>query len=174
MQLPERQVALLETASATEARGIDDLAAELGEKPETVTQAAFELGDEGFVAVSETTTETVALTAEGRDYADGTLPEVQLYHAAVDAGAADESAPMGQVVGASGLEGDEVDISLALQPRQSSSGRLAQCRPLDRSPSYRAGACSYLDYTDANAAVGQSPTLWLDNARRTHRHRTAN
>lgn len=174
MQLPERQVALLEMATATETRGIDDLAAEIGENPATVTQAAFELEDEGLVAVSETTTETVTLTDEGATYADSVLPEVRLYRAAVETGATDDPAPMGQVIGASGLEGDEVDIALALQPRQSSSGRLARCRFLGRSPSCRVGLCSYLDYTDANAPVGQSLTLSLDDARRTHRHRTAN
>ncbi|MEZ3116110.1 phenylalanine--tRNA ligase subunit alpha [Halobaculum sp. MBLA0147] len=118
MRRPQTQVALLEAASATETRSIDDLAAELGEKPETVTQAAFELEADGLVSLSETTSETVTLTDEGHTYVADGLPEVRLYRTAHEAGAGDDPVQMGQVIGASGLEGDEVDIALANYARK--------------------------------------------------------
>src|SRR6056297_1747648 len=118
MQLPAQQVAVLEAASADEATSVDALAAATELPPETVTGAVFELEDEGLVAVSERVDETVALTDEGREYADETLPEVRLYRAAVEAGAGDEPVSMGQVIGASGLEGGAVDIALANYARK--------------------------------------------------------
>jgi phenylalanyl-tRNA synthetase alpha chain len=54
MRLPERQLAVLEAASATDERTIGDLAAETGLKPETVTGAAFELRDEGLLEPAST------------------------------------------------------------------------------------------------------------------------
>ena len=118
MQLPEAHVALLEAASATEARGIDQLATETELKPETVTQAAFELEDDGLLDVTESAEESVELTDEGAEYADAELPEVTLYRAAIDAGADDDAASMGQIIGASGLEGGAVDIALANYARK--------------------------------------------------------
>src|SRR6056297_2571483 len=118
MQLPAQQVAVLEAASADEATSVDALAAATELPPETVTGAVFELEDEGLVAVSERVDETVALTDEGREYADETLPEVRLYEAALEAGADDEPVSMGQVIGASGLEGGAVDIALSNYARK--------------------------------------------------------
>ncbi|TMT80345.1 phenylalanine--tRNA ligase subunit alpha [Haloterrigena sp. H1] len=118
MQLPAQQVAVLEAASADEATSVDALAAATDLPPETVTGAVFELEDEGLVAVSERVDETVALTDEGREYADETLPEVRLYEAALEAGADDEPVSMGQVIGASGLEGGAVDIALSNYARK--------------------------------------------------------
>ncbi|ELZ31074.1 phenylalanyl-tRNA ligase subunit alpha [Halogeometricum pallidum JCM 14848] len=113
MKLPESQVAVLNAASATDEQTVGDLADETGLKPETVTQAAFELREEGYVAVEERTDVDYELTEEGREYVEDGLPEVRLYRAAVEAGAADSAAPMGQVIGASGLGGPAVDIALA-------------------------------------------------------------
>jgi len=118
MQLPAQQVAVLETASADEATSVDALAAATELPPETVTGAVFELEDEGLVAVSERVDETIALTDEGREYADETLPEIRLYEAALEAGADDEPVSMGQVIGASGLEGGAVDIALSNYARK--------------------------------------------------------
>ncbi|MFB6068690.1 MAG: phenylalanine--tRNA ligase subunit alpha, partial [Halobacterium sp.] len=113
MQLPESQVAVLNAASATEARTIDQLAEATNRKPETVTGAVFELRDDGLLAVEERVEETVELTAEGERYARDALPELRFYEAAVELGADDAAVPMGQVVGASGLEGPQVNIALS-------------------------------------------------------------
>ncbi|MDF9747184.1 phenylalanine--tRNA ligase subunit alpha [Natrinema salsiterrestre] len=118
MQLPAQQVAVLEAANADEALSVDALAAATELPPETVTGAVFELEDEGLVAVSERTDETVALTDEGRDYVDTGLPEVRLYEAALEAGADADPVSMGQVIGASGLEGGAVDIALSNYARK--------------------------------------------------------
>jgi phenylalanyl-tRNA synthetase alpha chain len=112
-RLPDAQVAVLETASATDALTIDELADATGHKPETVAGAVFDLRDEGLVAVEERADATVSLADEGETYRETGLPEVRLYRAAVDADATEEPAEMGRVVGASGLEGPEVDVALA-------------------------------------------------------------
>ncbi|MFC5278121.1 phenylalanine--tRNA ligase subunit alpha [Halorubrum rubrum] len=129
MRLPERQLAVLEAASATDERTMDEIAAETGLKPETVTGAAFDLRDEGLLTVTETTTEVAELTEEGREYVAEGLPETRLYRAAVDAGAADEAVSMGEVIGRADLAGPEVDIALANLPRKGfgtiDSGELA-------------------------------------------------
>ncbi|MFD1685036.1 phenylalanine--tRNA ligase subunit alpha [Halobellus litoreus] len=113
MKLPEPQVAVLNAASATEEQSIDRLAEETGLKPETATQAVFELRDDGLLDVTETESIEYELTEEGRTYVDRGLPEVRLYRAAVDAGAADEPVEMGRVIGTADLDGPEVDIALA-------------------------------------------------------------
>ncbi|RDI71928.1 phenylalanine--tRNA ligase subunit alpha [Halopelagius longus] len=113
MKLPESQVAVLNAASATDEQTIDRLAEETGLKPETVTQAAFELRDEGYLEVEETEDVEFELTEEGRDYVESGLPEVRLYRAAIEAGADEDPVQMGRVIGSSGLEGPEVDIALA-------------------------------------------------------------
>ncbi|ELY64735.1 phenylalanine--tRNA ligase subunit alpha [Natronococcus jeotgali] len=118
MQLPESQIAVLETASADEATPVDALAAATDLPPETVTGAAFELEEEGLVAVAERVDETVSLTEEGEEYAERGLPEVRLYEAALEAGADADPAPMGQVIGNSGLEGAAVDIALSNYARK--------------------------------------------------------
>ena len=118
MRLPERQLAVLTAASATDERTIDDLSTETGLKPETVTGAAFDLRDEGLLTVTETSTETARLTEEGRRYVAKGLPETRLHRAAVEAGATDAPVPMGQVIGAADLAGHEVDVALANFPRK--------------------------------------------------------
>ncbi|WP_129114026.1 phenylalanine--tRNA ligase subunit alpha [Halegenticoccus tardaugens] len=118
MRLPKSQVAVLEAASATEAQPIERLAEEAGLKPETATGAVFDLRDEGLVEVEERTETSVELTAEGRAYVDGELPEVRLYRAAVDAGADEEPARMGRAIGASGLDGPQVNIALSNYARK--------------------------------------------------------
>ncbi len=112
MKLPPTQVAVLEAASADDPTDIDDLAAELAEKPETVTGAAFALEEEGLLSVTETAVTDVSLTEEGRRYAQGGLPEVRLYRAAIEAGADREPVPMGDVIGAADLDAT-VDIALS-------------------------------------------------------------
>ncbi|WP_293031797.1 phenylalanine--tRNA ligase subunit alpha [Natronococcus sp.] len=118
MQLPESQVVVLEAANADEATPVDALAAATDLPPETVTGAAFELEEQGLVAVEERVDETISLTDEGRTYVEDGLPEVRLYEAALEAGADADPAPMGQVIGASGLEGNEVDIALSNYARK--------------------------------------------------------
>ena len=118
MRLPERQLAVLEAASATDERTIDEIAAETGLKPETVTGAAFDLRDEGLLAVTETTTAVAELTDEGRAYVADGLPETRLYDAAVDAGADDAAVPLGELIGRAALSGSAVDIALANFPRK--------------------------------------------------------
>ncbi|MEF8883328.1 MAG: phenylalanine--tRNA ligase subunit alpha [Halapricum sp.] len=113
MQLPDAQVAVLNAASADESRTVESLAEELDRKPAAVTRAAFELEDEGLLDVSETTEESATLTEEARSYLEDGLPEVRLYRAALDAGADAAPAEMGQVIGASGIEGPAVDIALS-------------------------------------------------------------
>jgi len=118
MLLPRAQVAVLETASASEYRPITDVAAETEIKPETATGAAFELEEEGFLSISEEIEESVSLTAEGETYLSDGLPEIRLYEAALAAGGDDEPVQMGQVLGSSGLDGGEVDIALANYARK--------------------------------------------------------
>jgi phenylalanyl-tRNA synthetase alpha chain len=112
-RLPETQVALLEAASATDPKTTEQLADELGEPTPAVTRAALELADEGLLAVEEREEGTVRLTDEGGEYAESGLPERRLYDAAVGAGADDSPVPLGEAIGASGLEGPAVDVALA-------------------------------------------------------------
>ncbi len=118
MRLPERQLAVLEAASATDERTIDEIADDAGLKPETATGAAFDLRDGGLLAVTETTGTVAEPTGEGRDYVTDGLPETRLYRAAVDAGADGKPIAMGDVIGGAALEGPEVDIALANFPRK--------------------------------------------------------
>ena len=113
MRLPGTQVALLEAASATETKTIESLAEELAADTTALTNAAFELEAEGLVDVEAYEAEDVALTEEGERYRETGLPELRLYRAAVDAGAEDDPADIGSLVGAAGLEGPEVDIALS-------------------------------------------------------------
>ena len=113
MRLPHAQVALLRAASATDAKTVEQIAEETGLKPETVTRAAFDLREAGLVAVEERGESTAALTDEGRAYASDELPETRLWRVVSDAVAHDESLPMGEAIGAAGLEGPEVDIALS-------------------------------------------------------------
>ncbi|MEF8843368.1 MAG: phenylalanine--tRNA ligase subunit alpha [Haloarculaceae archaeon] len=112
-RLPETQVALLEAASATDARTVEQLADELGEPPQAVTRAALELEAEGLLAVEERADERVTLTDEGNGYVGSGLPERRLYDAAVEAGAEGSPVPLGDVIDASGIDGPAVDVALA-------------------------------------------------------------
>ncbi|MFO7833176.1 MAG: phenylalanine--tRNA ligase subunit alpha, partial [Halohasta sp.] len=113
MRLPESQLAVLEAANATDSTAIERLADETGLKPAAVTRAAFDLREEDLVTVDETTDTSAELSEEGHEYLDEGLPEVRLYRAAIEAGADDEPVSMGQLIGASGLGGPQVDIALA-------------------------------------------------------------
>ena len=113
MRLPETQLALLEAVSATETKTVTQLAEELGEDSAAVTRAAFELENQGLLAVEEQIAETVALTEEGERYREAGLPELRLRAAAVEAGAEDSSIEMGRLIGDAELDGSEVDIALS-------------------------------------------------------------
>ena len=118
MQLPESQVAVLEAASADETRSVDAIAEATDLPPETVTGAAFQLEEDGLLAIDERVDETIELTNEGVEYAEEGLPEVRLYEAAFEAGADVEPVEMGQVIGRSGLGGDAVNIALSNYARK--------------------------------------------------------
>lgn len=122
MRLPPTQAAVLEAASATEDRTIEQLAEELGEKPETVTGAVFALEEEGLLEVFEEAIEAVSLTEEGTEYIEMGLPERRLHEAALELDADEEPVPMGEVIGRSGLEGVEVDIALSNYARKGYGG----------------------------------------------------
>ncbi|USZ66763.1 phenylalanine--tRNA ligase subunit alpha [Halorussus salilacus] len=155
MKLPESQAAVLEAASANDARTIERLADETDSKPETVTGAVFELEDEGLVSVEESVEETVALTDEAREYVEEGLPEVRLYEAAVDAGADEDPAQMGQVIGRSGLEGPQVDIALSNYARKGygtiESGEITADPDADPDSDAEAAALADLDAGDSVA-----------------------
>ncbi|RQG96225.1 phenylalanine--tRNA ligase subunit alpha [Natrarchaeobius oligotrophus] len=152
MQLPESQVAVLEAASADEATSVDALARTTDLPPETVTGAAFELAEEGLVAIEERVDETISLTDEGTTYADEGLPEVRLYEAALEAGADDDPVSMGQVIGASGLEGPQVDIALSNYARKGygsiDSGEITADPDADPGADAEANALETLSDTD--------------------------
>jgi phenylalanyl-tRNA synthetase alpha chain len=118
MKRPQAQVAVLQAADAQEDRRIDDVAEDADLKPEAATRAAFELEADGLLSVSEEMLEHYELTEEGDRYVRESLPEQDLYEAAIDAGAADGPVQMGQVIGASGLEGGAVDIALSNYARK--------------------------------------------------------
>jgi len=118
MKRPQAQVAVLKAADTDDPRRIDEVAEEADLKPETATRAAFELEDDGLLAVTEETIEHYALTDEGTQYVFESLPEQDLYEAALDAGADEAPVGMGQVIGASGLEGAAVDIALSNYARK--------------------------------------------------------
>ena len=113
MRLPETQVALLEAASATDAKTVAQLAEELGADPAAVTRAAFQLEDRGLLEDDEHVAESYALNPEGDSYLDDGLPERRLYEAALESGADETPVEMGRVVDAAGLEDEAVDIALS-------------------------------------------------------------
>ncbi|WP_135303308.1 phenylalanine--tRNA ligase subunit alpha [Haloarcula amylovorans] len=118
MKRPQAQVAVLQAADAQEDRRIDEVAEDADLKPEAATRAAFELEADGLVTVAEETLEHYDLTEEGDRYVRESLPEQDLYAAALDAGADEEPVQMGQVIGVSGLEGGAVDIALSNYARK--------------------------------------------------------
>ena len=109
---------MLENASADDPVPIPTLAAQLDEKPETVTGAAFALEEAGLLEVVESTAETVELTDEARQYATDSLPEIRLYEAARALGADEQPVPMGEAIEESGLDGQQVDIALSNYARK--------------------------------------------------------
>ena len=165
MRLPDSQVAVLEAASATDERTIEQLSEATGLKPATVTGAAFDLEDVGLVAVSATETVSYTVTEEGDAYAEAGLPEVRLYRAAADAGAADAPVPMGEVVGAADLDGPEVDIALANYARKGygevESGRITADPEADPEADDEATA---LDALISGAATAPAPATADEDA----------
>ncbi|MFB6092508.1 MAG: phenylalanine--tRNA ligase subunit alpha [Haloquadratum sp.] len=166
MQLPESQVAVLNAASATEETPIDRLADDAGLKPETATQAVFELRDEGLLDVTERESVEYELTDEGRAYLDAGLPEVRLYRAAVEVGAADEPVEMGEVVGAADLDGPAVDIALANFGRKGygeiERGELAAAGDVDPESDPEAAALAALADADGPAPLDEVADDVLD------------
>ena len=119
MKLPDAQVAVLEAASATEAKTAEQLAEQTGLDPNAVTGAAFALEAEGLVEIEESTEMEFEPTEEGLGYfSDSSLPEHRLYRAAERLGADQAPKPMGGVIEAAGLEGPEVDIALSNYARK--------------------------------------------------------
>ncbi|WP_336344846.1 phenylalanine--tRNA ligase subunit alpha [Halalkalicoccus ordinarius] len=118
MRLPPTQAAVLEAASASEDRTIERLAEEVGEKPETVAGAVFALEEEGLLEVTERTVEGISLTEEGERYVEMGLPERRLHETALELGADEEPVSMGEAIGRSGLEGEEVDVALSNYARK--------------------------------------------------------
>jgi phenylalanyl-tRNA synthetase alpha chain len=176
MKLPATEVALLESASATAPKTIASLAEEIGEKPEALTRAAFELEAEDLISIEERTETTLSLTEEGRDYLEAGLPELRLYRAAVEAGADAEPVPMGQVIGASGLEGPAVDIALANFPRKGlgtvEAGELTadpEAAPANDPEAAALAAADAGDPVDADAADRLVERGLLERADRTER-----
>jgi len=112
-RLPGTQVALLEASSATDARTVEQLADDLGEPPQAIARAAFELEDAGLLAVEDREAERVTLTDEGDEYVESGLPERRLYDAAVEAGGEGSPVPLGELIEAAGLAGPAVDVALA-------------------------------------------------------------
>jgi phenylalanyl-tRNA synthetase alpha chain len=155
MRLPRAQVALLKAADANEDRSTTDIAAEADLKPEAATRAAFELDDEGLVAVSEQSEATVTLTEEGETYLEEGLPEVRLYEAAVETTSGDGSVGLGAVLGDADLDGDAVDIALANFARkgygQVDSGQVSVDPDADPDADAERGALEALDDGDAVA-----------------------
>ncbi|WP_434521146.1 phenylalanine--tRNA ligase subunit alpha [Halorubrum sp. AS12] len=166
MRLPERQLAVLEAASATDERTVAEIAAETDLKPETVAGAAFDLAEEGLVEVGSVTDETLELTDEGRAYVDAGLPETRLYRAGLDAGADAEPVSMGPVIDGADLDGPEVDIALANFARKgfgSVDGGELSVDP-DADPDDDPEATALAALTDADGESRSAADLAVDDA----------
>jgi phenylalanyl-tRNA synthetase alpha chain len=154
MQLPDAQLAVIEAASATDQKTIAQLADETGREPETLTGAAFDLAERGLLNVTERPDETFALTEEGATYSADGLPEIRLYRAAREADADDDPVSMGQVIGASGLDGEAVDIALSNFARKGygeiDSGALSTSPDADPDADAEAAALDAVAADDAN------------------------
>ncbi|PSQ20849.1 phenylalanine--tRNA ligase subunit alpha [Halobacteriales archaeon QS_8_65_32] len=154
MQLPDAQLAVIEAASATDQKTIAQLADETGREPETLTGAAFDLAERGLLDVTERPDETFALTEEGATYSADGLPEIRLYRAAREADADDDPVSMGQVIGASGLDGEAVDIALSNFARKGygeiDSGALSTSPDADPDADAEAAALDAVAADDAN------------------------
>ncbi len=157
MQLPHTQVAVLEAASADEARTVDALADATDLPPETVTGAVFELEEAGLVAVTEAVDETISLTEEGTTYARDSLPETRFYRGALEAGADESPVEMGQVIGRANLEGPQVNIALSNYARkgygQIDSGEVTADPDTDPDDDAEARALETLAASDGDAVA---------------------
>ncbi|MFB6085746.1 MAG: phenylalanine--tRNA ligase subunit alpha [Halodesulfurarchaeum sp.] len=176
MKLPPTQVAVLEAASADDPTDVDELAAQLAEKPETVTGAAFALEEEGLLSITETEDIEVSLTAEGRRYAENGLPEVRLYRAAIEAGAETEPVPMGEVIAAAGLDGQAVDIALSNFARKGygeiESGQLTAAPEVDPEADAEARALEAIaegEAVDENVRASLESRNLIETTERTRR-----
>jgi phenylalanyl-tRNA synthetase alpha chain len=163
MKLPDAQVAVLEAASANEERTIDRIAGEADLDPTAATRAAFELEEEGLLAVTERTSSEVSLTEEAEEYVETDLPELRLYRAAVSLGADEEAVELGRVIGEAGLDGPAVDIALSNFARKAygeiDSGEVAADPEKDADSDDEAAA---LDALAAGSAAYQSDVIIED------------
>ncbi|GAA0669975.1 phenylalanine--tRNA ligase subunit alpha [Natronoarchaeum mannanilyticum] len=154
MKLPDAQVAVLETASADDAQTIDAIANATDHKPETITGAAFDLEEQGLVAVESATEDGVELTDEAHRYLDEGLPEVRLYEAALALDADESPVQMGRAIGESGLDGQAVDIALSNYARKGygsiDSGEITADADADPDSDPEATALAALDRGDAD------------------------
>jgi len=101
---------VLNAATPTEDRPIEELAAELDADRAAVARAAFELESEGLLAVTTATETAASPTEEGRRYAEDRLPEIRLYEAALAAGADDEPVGIGELAAELSVD---VEVALA-------------------------------------------------------------
>jgi len=113
MKLPETQVAVLEAASADDPTPVEQIAEETGEQVQAVAGAAFELEEQGLLAVTERTDAELVRSQEGEQYAFEGLPEHSLWVGALSGGADEEPIELGKAIGPAGLQGEQVDIALS-------------------------------------------------------------
>ncbi len=162
-RLPEAQVAVLETASASDSKPVEQLAKETGLKPESITRAAFELTDEGLITLEETSETDVSLTEEGERYVTEGLPEVRLYRAAIEAGASDGPVPIEDALTAAGLDGQAIDIALSNYPRKGygtlESGQIMSTSDVDPDDDKEATALSTLQDSDGGDVSDVDPNV---------------
>ncbi|PSQ44889.1 phenylalanine--tRNA ligase subunit alpha [Halobacteriales archaeon SW_7_68_16] len=118
MRLPPAQVAVLEAASATDPKTVEQLADETDRPVPTIAGAVADLDDEGLVGIDEETTRRATPTDEGHEYVADGLPEGRLLRAALDAGADETPVALGDLLDSAGLDGPLVDIALANYSRK--------------------------------------------------------
>ncbi|ERG95982.1 MAG: phenylalanyl-tRNA synthetase, alpha subunit [Haloquadratum walsbyi J07HQW2] len=157
IQLPDPQLAILTTASATTETSIEQLADETDLNPTTATQAAFELRDAELLTITETETTLYELTNEGREYLADGLPEIRLYQAATEIDADDAPVSLGSVIQSADLDDPEIDIALANFARKSygsiTDGEITAAQSIDPNSDSEATALAHID---SNTDAGKS------------------
>jgi phenylalanyl-tRNA synthetase alpha chain len=162
MQLPDPQLTVLTTASATAETSIEQLADDAELNPTTATQAAFELRDAGLVTITETETTFYELTDEGQRYLVDGLPEIRLYRAAIDTDTDSDtdSVPLGLIIQSADLDDSEVDIALANFARKSygsiNNGEITATTSIDPDNDPEATALAQINSIDADAGESEN------------------
>lgn len=113
MKLPEPQVAILEAASATTEKTIDELADESQLSADMVAGAVFALEADGLVSITEQQATEVSLTPEGERYDETALPEQALLDAALELDADTQPVPLEELRDAADLDDSTIDIALS-------------------------------------------------------------